>query len=368
MAVRAYESIPGPKEPPIIGSVLKRFSGPLQFFREMQETCGDAARFTLFREKFILFSDPALVDEVLITKNKLFRKGRALEGARVFLGNSLLVSEGEEHTRQRRLIQPAFHKARIAGYADVMADRARQWTEAQQAGAEIDVAVEMNRLTLAVVAATLFGSDVDREAQDIAESLTVIIESFNQMLLPLWRYWRNLPLPQYLRLAAARRTLDKTILRPERLPTLDDPQVMPFTTAVLSEAMRLYPPVWVVGRRALEDVTIGEYEVPRRTIVIMSQYIIHHDSRWWPNAAEFRPERWLDEAAMAARPKFAYFPFGGGARKCIGDMFAWAEGVILLAVMARRWKFEPVPGHPVELNPTVTLRPKHGLKMIVREA
>src|SRR5271156_1944537 len=213
MAVRTYESIPGPKEPPFIGSVLKRFSGPLQFFREMKETCGDAARFTLFRERFILFSDPALVDEVLIMKNKSFRKGRALEGARVFLGNSLLVSEGEEHTRQRRLIQPAFHKARIAGYADVMADRARQWTEGQQAGAEIDLAVEMNRLTLAVVAATLFGSDVDREAHEIAESLTVIIESFNQMLLPLWRYWRNLPLPQNLRLARARNTLDTTILR-----------------------------------------------------------------------------------------------------------------------------------------------------------
>jgi cytochrome P450 len=446
---RTYESIPGPRELPIIGSVHRRFSGPLQFFRELKESCGDAARFTLFRERFILFSDPALVNEVLVTKQSSFRKGRALEGARVFLGNSLLVSEGEEHTRQRRLIQPAFHRARIAGYVTVMADRARAWTEAQHAGEEIDLAVEMNRLTLAVVAATLFGSDVDHEAGDIAASLTVIIESFNQMLLPLWRYWRNLPLPQNLRLREAQRTLDATIFRlisqrradgrdhgdllsmllaaedaedakkrltdveirdqamtlflaghettanalawtwhllaqhdavrvrlkaeidavlgPERLPTLEDTPKLPFTTAVLSEAMRLYPPVWVVGRRALEDVTIGEYRVPRRTIVIMSQYLVHHDPRWWPDAMEFRPERWLDESAQAARPKFAYFPFGGGARVCIGDVFAWTEGAVLLAVMARRWKFEPVPGHPVELNPTVTLRPKFGLRMIVRD-
>ncbi len=450
MALRAYDSIPGPKEPPIIGSVLRRFSGPLAFFREMHATCGDAARFTLFREKFILFSDPALIDEVLITKNKSFRKGKALEGARVFLGNSLLVSEGDEHTRQRRLIQPAFHKARIAGYAAIMAECAKTWSDSQRAGAEIDLAVEMNRLTLAVVASTLFGSDVDHEAGDIAASLTVIIESFNQMLLPLWRYWRNLPLPQNRRLRAAQRKLDATIYRlisarrqdgrdhgdllsmllaaedaedakkrltdveirdqamtlflaghettanalawtwhllaqhddvrvkmkaevdallgPERLPTLDDTQRLPYTMAVMSEAMRLYPPVWVVGRRALEDVTIGDYAVPARTIVIMSQFILHNDPRWWPDAAEFRPGRWLDEAATAARPKFAYFPFGGGARKCIGDMFAWTEGVILLAVMVRRWKFEPVPGHPIELNPTVTLRPKHGLKMIAREA
>jgi cytochrome P450 len=331
-----------------------------------------------------------------------------------------------------------------------MAERARQWAEAQHAGAEVDLAVEMNRLTLAVVAATLFGSDVDHEAGDIAASLTVIIESFNQMLLPLWNYWRRLPLPQNRRLRAAQRKLDATIYRlisqrradgrdhgdllsmllaaedaedakkrltddeirdqamtlflaghettanalawtwhllaqhdavrvkmkaeidavlgPDRMPALDDTQRLPYTTAVFSEAMRLYPPVWVVGRRALEDVMIGDYLVPQRTIVIMSQYIIHHDARWWPDAPEFQPERWLDEAAQAARPKFAYFPFGGGARKCIGDYFAWAEGVILLAIIARRWKFELVPGHPIELNATVTLRPKHGLRMVVRDA
>ena len=98
----------------------------------------------------------------------------------------------------------------------------------------------------------------------------------------------------------------------------------------------------------------------------MSQYIVHRDERFWPNAPEFRPERWLDEPAQALRPKFAYFPFGGGARICIGDGFAWTEGVVMLAVMARRWRFDAFPGHPVELNPSVTLRPKYGLKMIVR--
>src|SRR5476649_2633802 len=179
MHQRAYKSIPGPKEIPFIGSVHRRFSGPLEFFHELKETCGDAARFTLFNEKFILFSNPTLVNEVLVTKQNSFRKGKALEGARVFLGNSLLVSEGEEHTRQRRLIQPAFHRGRIAGYAQIMSEKARLWTDAQHAGKEIDLAVEMNRLTLAVVAATLFGSDVEAEAHDIAESMTVVIENFN---------------------------------------------------------------------------------------------------------------------------------------------------------------------------------------------
>ena len=397
-----------------------------------------------------MFSDPVLVNEVLVAKQYSFRKGKALEGARYFLGNSLLVSEGEEHTRQRRLIQPAFHHGRIAGYAQVMAEKARQWTESRRKDEELDIAMQMNRLTLAVVGETLFGSEVESEAHEIAESLTVIIENFNRMLLPLWRWWRHIPTAGNRRLVAAQNKLDATIYRvisqrrkdgrdhgdllsmllaaedaenpqkrltdieirdqamtifiaghettanalawtwhllsqhedvrvkmkaeidavlgSDRLPGLEDTQRLPYTRAVLAESMRLFPPVWVVGRRALEDVTIGDYEVPRRTIVITSQYLIQRDERFWPQATEFRPERWLDEQAEASRPKFAYFPFGGGARICIGESFAWMEGIILLAVMARRWRFEAMPGQTVGLSPTVTLRPKNGLKMIVREA
>ena len=151
-------------------------------------------------------------------------------------------------------------------------------------------------------------------------------------------------------------------LGPDAPPTLMDMALLPYTTAVFSESMRLFPPVWVIGRRAAEDVVIGGLEVPRRTIVLCCQYLLHRDPRFWPDAEAFRPERWLDEAARAQRPKFAYFPFGGGPRICIGESFAWAEGVLMLAVMARRWRMEAVPGHPVALNPSVTLRPRHGLK------
>ena len=150
-----------------------------------------------------------------------------------------------------------------------------------------------------------------------------------------------------------------------RLPALEDMARLPYTTAVFSEVMRLYPPAWVVGRRALRDVRIGDYEVPRRTIVLASQYLIHRDPRFWPEAETFRPERWLDEAAREARPKFAYFPFGGGPRICVGESFAWAEGVLMLAVMAQRWKLEPLSDRPAVMHPSVTLRPKNGLKMRV---
>jgi cytochrome P450 len=450
MSACPFHSIPHPAELPFIGSVHRRFRSPLNFFEEMKAQAGDAARFRLFNEKFVLFSDPAVVNEFLVAQQQSFRKGRALEGAKVFLGNSLLVSEGREHARQRKLIQPAFHRGRIAGYAQIMAERTRQWTDARRAGEEIDLAVEMNRLTLAIVGETLFGSDVDAEAHEIAESLTVIIDNFNRMLLPLWKVWRHVPTPGNRRLHEAQARLDATmyglisrrrqdprdhgdllsmllaaedaddpknhlddveirdqamtlflaghettanalawtwhllsrhepvrarlqaeveaVLGPDRLPGLEDTARMPYTTAVFSEAMRLYPPVWVVGRRALEDVTLGGYEIPARTIVLASQYLIHRDERHWPRATDFLPDRWLDEEAEKARPKFAYFPFGGGARICIGEGFAWTEGVVLLAVMARRWRFEPVPGHVVELHPSVTLRPKNGLRMIVRAA
>jgi cytochrome P450 len=448
--VRPFDSIPRPREFPFIGSVHRRFHSPLKFFEELKADHGDAASFRLFNEQFILFSDPALINEVLVTKQHSFRKGKALEGAKVFLGNSLLVSEGDEHARQRKLIQPAFHRGRIAGYARVMAERSAQWTGARHAGEEIDLAVEMNRLTLAVVGETLFGSDVEAEAQEIAESLTVVIENFNRMLLPFWHVLRRLPTPENRRLMEAHRRLDATIYRlisqrrkdgrdhgdllsmllaaedaddprrrlsdaevrdqamtlflaghettanalawtwhllaghepvrvrlkaeidavlgPDRLPGFEDMSLLPYTTAVFSEAMRLFPPVWVVGRRALEDVVIGDYEVPARTIVISSQYILHRDERFWPRAKEFLPERWLDEEEKNRRPKFAYFPFGGGGRICIGDGFAWTEGVVMLAVMARRRRFEARPDHVVAMNPSVTLRPKNGLKMTVREA
>jgi cytochrome P450 len=204
----------------------------------------------------------------------------------------------------------------------------------------------------------------DVEVRD--QAMTLFLAGHETTANALAWTWHLLSLHNDVR-AKMKAEIDAAI-GPDRLPGFDDMGKLPYTTAVFSESMRIYPPVWVVGRRAMEDITIGDYEVPKRTIVIMSQYILHRDERFWPGAMEFRPERWLDEKAQEARPKFAYFPFGGGARICIGDGFAWAEGVLLLAVMARRWRFEPVGDSKVEINPTVTLRPKHGLKMIVREA
>lgn len=146
----------------------------------------------------------------------------------------------------------------------------------------------------------------------------------------------------------------------------DDIANLTYTEMVLAESMRLYPPAWAMGRLALEDFSLGPYFLPRNTTVFMSQYIMHRDSRYFPDPERFDPERWRPEA-KTARPRYSYFPFGGGARQCIGESFAWMEGILILATLGRRWRLKHVSGHRVEPQPLITLRPKYGMQMILEE-
>jgi cytochrome P450 len=148
-----------------------------------------------------------------------------------------------------------------------------------------------------------------------------------------------------------------------RLPGVADVDRLPFVTRVVTESMRLYPPAWLVGRRAVNQYSIGQYHVPPRSIIVMSQWIVHRDPRYYAEPDRFDPDRWTPEF-KAALPRFAYFPFGGGPRQCIGESFAWMELVLLVATLAQRWRFELVPGHPVVPQAAVTLRPKYGMQMI----
>ena len=145
---------------------------------------------------------------------------------------------------------------------------------------------------------------------------------------------------------------------------------LPYTHAVIAESMRLYPPAWVIGRRMTADVTLAGWSIPAGSLVLASQWVVQRDARWWPDARAFTPERWLtadgryDEAAPG-QPRGAYFPFGMGRRVCIGESFAWTEAVLALAALARDWAPTLVPGHPIALRPAVTLRPLHGLRMVL---
>jgi cytochrome P450 len=151
-----------------------------------------------------------------------------------------------------------------------------------------------------------------------------------------------------------------------RLPQMADIASLPFVERVVTESMRLYPPAWIIGRRAIAAYPLGPYVAPARSILVMSPYIVQRDARYYKDPERFDPDRWTPEF-RAALPKFAYFPFGGGPRQCIGESFAWMELVLLVAAIAQQWQLRLVPGHPVVPQPLVTLRTKHGLRMTLEK-
>jgi len=153
-----------------------------------------------------------------------------------------------------------------------------------------------------------------------------------------------------------------------RAPEASDLPRLVYTDMVVKEAMRLYPPAWGIGRRAIKGFELGSYWIPAGTNVFLLQWITHRDARFYPRPEKFESERWRDDPMRSGKlPRFAYFPFGGGPRVCVGAGFAMMEATLLLAALARRFRFELVPGQDLEPLFSVTLRPKQGMKMVVRE-
>jgi cytochrome P450 len=153
-----------------------------------------------------------------------------------------------------------------------------------------------------------------------------------------------------------------SVINSDKTPTVDDMPKLKFTEKVLRESMRLYPPVWTIGRSVNNEYTLGKYTIPAGSTILMSQYVMHHDPRYYNEPDRFDPERWNSDT-RSSLPRFSYFPFGGGIRACIGEPFAWMEGILVLATIIRQWKMRLVRGQRVELDPAITLRPKYGMKM-----
>ena len=147
-----------------------------------------------------------------------------------------------------------------------------------------------------------------------------------------------------------------------RIPSTEDIPKLQFAEKVLRESMRIYPPVWSMGRYVENDYPVGEYTIPAGSSILMSQYVMHHDSKYYDNPEQFNPDRWTEEFKTHL-PRFSYFPFGGGIRGCIGEPFAWMEGVLIIATIAQKWTMRLVPDQRIKLDPAITLRPKYGMKM-----
>lgn len=150
-----------------------------------------------------------------------------------------------------------------------------------------------------------------------------------------------------------------------RAPDLADLERLPYLRWVIKESMRIFPPVWTIGRNAIEDDSIDGYLIPKGSIVMASPYVTHRHPGLWPNPEGFDPER-FGTAEVAALPRFAYFPFGGGPHQCIGNNFALMEAELVLATVLSRFRLDLVPGYPVDMEPTITLRPRHGMSMVLR--
>lgn len=149
-----------------------------------------------------------------------------------------------------------------------------------------------------------------------------------------------------------------------RPPSMGDVEALTYTTQVIKEGMRLYPPAWTTGREATEDVEIGGYRIPKGGQLLFAQWVVHRDPRWFPNPEAFDPDRW-EPQRVADLPRYAYFPFGGGPRVCIGNHFAMMEAVLIMAMVVQRYHLELLPGERLELVPSVTLRAKRGMRMRV---
>jgi cytochrome P450 len=436
---------PGPKGEFLIGHIRQFRNDPLDFLLSNMLTYGDVAHLRFGPRRVYQLNNPDDIQYVLVKAADKFYKSPMLKRAtRKAIGEGLLTSEGDFHKRQRKMVQPAFHHNRIANYADVMVDYTAQMLDRWESGQQQDMHHEMMRLTMQIVAKTLFDTDVASDMDAIGQAISIGIEAASERItkplsLPEW-----IPTQRNIERRKAAEVVAKTVLNmidarresgedrgdllsmllmgqdengegmtdkqvydevvtlfiaghettanalawtlyllaqhPEveaklvdelqtvlggRTPTMADLGQLRYTDKIFKESMRLYPPAWVITRQAIENVTIGGYEIPAGSVVLMSPYVIHRHPDYWDEPKKFMPERfapgWEDRT-----PKYAYFPFGGGPRICVGNQFAMMEANLVLATIMQRCSVSLAPGQQVEIEPLVTLRPKHGIPMTVK--
>src|SRR5229473_177809 len=436
------------KFPPGPSEGLRRWSfgplneNPLDYFTRLAREYGDFAGIRVVNFRTIFINHPDTIEEVLVANARKYIKGRVLRANRHVFGEGLLTSEGDFWLRQRRLAQPAFHRAQIASYASTMVEYTHRMLDGWRGGEERDAHQEMMRLTLQIVGKTLFDADVERDAQEVGKSLELLLEigaNFRRTIfVPHWlstptnlRAKREIAQIEKIlyriigeRRASGRDTGDLLSmllsaqdddgsrmtdrqLRDETItlflaghettastlswtwwllarnprveaklhaeldamlgdcaPTLDDLPRLGYTEHVITESLRLYPAAWGMARLAVEDHEIAGYPVTKGMGVAMAQWVVHRDPRWYDAPEEFRPERWEGDL-LKRLPRFAYFPFGGGARQCIGNAFALMEATLILATIAQKYRLRLVPGHPVVPLASITLRPRYGVRVLL---
>jgi len=433
------------------------FGEPIPLFEHLHRVFGKIAHYRFLGTTIVFVNDPDWINEILVNQVSSFVRERTLVRLKILLGEGLITSDDPIHMRQRRIAAPAFHRQRIAGYADRIVANAASAADSWHAGQELDISAEMMKLSLHIVAKTIFDSEVTAEVLSVRDEVNTVMDLYNFLVaFPMLERVLHWPIPGVMKFRKARTRLDAVVAtmiasrrslnqreleqRGDLLSMLvaardeeaegsdtaeggmDDVQVrdeiltiflagyetvanaltwtwyllsqnpeaatrmyaevaevlgsgvatmesysrLKYTEMVFAEAMRLYPPAWAMGRRSTKAVELGPYRIPPRAHFFFSQYVMHRSAEFWEEPLEFRPERHTAEA-KAERPRFVYFPFGGGRRQCIGEGFAWMEGVLCLATISQRWKLSFVAKYPVVPQAKITLRPKFPMMMRVEE-
>lgn len=439
---------PGPRGRLLVGSLPNLVRDPIATFMDAWKTYGDVVRLSLFRRHPAhLLAHPDAIRHVLQDDNPNYPKNPYnMNKLKAVVGEGLLTSSGSFWLRQRRLIQPAFHRQRLAALGTLMTEatnrRLATWDAVSRAGQPLDVSTEMMHLTLDIIARSMFSTDVSGSVAEVERATGITIADTMRRTQSLFDIPRWVPTSANRAFLGACRSLDRIVygfieerrrsgdtnddllsmllkaqdadtgetmndlqirdevmtifiaghettaialtwtfyllsVHPEiarrhlaeleavlrgRPPTVDDLPNLPYNRMVIEESMRLYPPAWVVARIPLKDDVIGGYRIPAGSGIFLSSYVTHRHPEFWENPEGFDPERFTPERS-AGRPRFAYFPFGGGPRLCIGNNFAMLEAQLLLATIAQRYRLNLVPGHPVATLPLITLRARHGMKM-----
>lgn len=409
---------------PLLGHAWSLWREPYGFVKSLRKA-GDLVRIDLGTLPVYFVNDAALAHEVMVTKARSFEKGRFFDRLRSLVGNGLVTADSVTHRRHRRLVQPMFHRARIAGYARIMTEQAQRMTEDWQPGRTVAVDEAVADFVISTLARTMFSGELGRPAEEaVRRNVPVIIETLllrsaspklldrvpirpNRRfdaaqhelhevidgVIAAAREEGDTDQPDLLSTLLAARDADTgealtdieirdelgTILfagaetavstlawafyeiarRPEveeavlaeidtvigdRPVTFEDVPKLEYIRRVIDEVVRLHS-VTLLMRRSTEYVELGGVTLPPSTEVAFSLYALHQDPRWFPEPQRFDPDRWLPERSGDI-PREAFVPFGSGARKCIGDAFAWTEVPILIATVLAHWKLRPAPGEP----------------------
>lgn len=440
-AKRRKQLPPGPPWPTAIWNTIRFGQDPLSFLRGLRERYGDIVTLPTVMGPWTMVFHPDGVRYIAQENHKNYRKGGPSDQVlRVTLGNGLLTNNGDSWLTQRRLIQRAFHRSRIAGFGQLMTSGAASWLEETHLDTSepLDLFQQMSGLTLTIVCKALFGADMLPYKQRVFEALgTAIRLEARAMYMPGLIF---LPTPQRHRLYEARDALytivdeliaqrrtrstenendlltmlleardaetglgmndqqlrDEVItlmvaghettsgaltwtllllsqhpdiearLREEyirvlggRAATVEDLPQLKLGRMVLEESMRLYPPAWAFGRQAIAEDEVGGYRIAKEAFVLLFPAVTHRHPDFWEQPDTFDPGRFAPEQTDR-RHRFAYIPFGGGPRICIGNQFALTEAQLILATILPRYQFRLLSGARVIPEPLITLRPRGG--------